>query len=898
MRTVNPFIKTVLMSTAGIASIAISGTAMAQDTASAEDAAEEEVVDDNVIIVTASKRETTLQELPVAVSVTSAETIEDAAIRDLGDLQTVVPSLRVNQLQSSANTNFIIRGFGNGANNPGIEPSVGVFIDGVYRSRSAAQIGDLPNVQRIEVLRGPQSTLFGKNASAGVISVVTQEPQFTFGGSAELSYGNYEAVVGKLSVTGPITDTVAFSLAGNLNKRDGYARDLNLGIDVNERDRYGFRGQLLFEPSNDFKVRLIADYDKIDENCCVAGNLQGGPTDPIVNALAGGQGFVPQDLFSYTARNNFPSSNDIENYGISGQIDYEFGALTLTSITALRGVRIETNQDSDFTSADLIGENRADTAIDTFTQELRIASDFDGPINFLLGGYYFTEDIDFSNQLFFGADTRAFIDAQIQGASGGALNAAILEGALGASDSFATMSLVDYTGIIGQQGRGVIESFDYANDAYSIFGQVDFEVTDRLTLTAGFNYTDDSKKVVSDVQVTDIFSTLDLNAPQYAPFRNQLLFGGALAQGVGNVLMLGRPATQQEIGMFAAENMAAFGQISAGAQAFADANDNNPAANPLAGLSAVQFLPPFVNFPNSVESGRTDDQDLSYTLRAGYELTDSLNVYATYATGFKASSFNLSRDSSFLPGDRDALASAGLLVPNRRAGTRFAEPEEAEVYEIGLKGQFDSFAFNLAAFHQSLKGFQSNVFTGTAFVLANSGKTTVQGIEADASVTPLDGLSLTAALTYLDPEYKDFTNSAVGDLTGQRPAGISEISLNLGATYKHEFSNGSELRLHADYLHESEVQIADGLPGFIDFTQADPFAPARAAALPFTREVNLINGSITFALENGLEFSVWGRNLTNDKFITTIFDTPVQTGNISGYPNQPRTYGGTVRFKF
>ncbi|MEL6874637.1 MAG: TonB-dependent receptor plug domain-containing protein, partial [Pseudomonadota bacterium] len=229
----------------------------------AQEIQDESSVDDNVIIVTASKRETTLQETPIAVSVTSAEQIEDAQVRDLLDLQTLVPSLRVNQLQSSANTNFIIRGFGNGANNAGIEPSVGVFIDGVYRSRSAAQIGDLPNLQRVEVLRGPQSTLFGKNASAGIISIVTRKPQFEFGGSAEFSYGNFNAIVAKADVTGPISDTLAFSVSGNYNTRDGYVEDLALNQDANERNRWGVRGQLLFEPSNDLSFRFIADYDKI-----------------------------------------------------------------------------------------------------------------------------------------------------------------------------------------------------------------------------------------------------------------------------------------------------------------------------------------------------------------------------------------------------------------------------------------------------------------------------------------------------------------------------------------------------------------------------------------------------------------------------------------------------------
>ena len=174
-------VRTVML--AGVAAVAIPASVSAQDTDLEEvqqqtdsdgdnipDAADAST--GNVIIVTATKREQTLQDTPVSVSVTSGETLERAEIRDLQDLQTVAPSLRVSQLQSSANTTFIIRGFGNGANNVGIEPSVGVFIDGVYRSRSASSINDLANVSRIEVLRGPQNTLFGKNASAGVISAM------------------------------------------------------------------------------------------------------------------------------------------------------------------------------------------------------------------------------------------------------------------------------------------------------------------------------------------------------------------------------------------------------------------------------------------------------------------------------------------------------------------------------------------------------------------------------------------------------------------------------------------------------------------------------------------------------------------------------------------------------
>jgi len=266
------------------------------------------------VFVTATKRQQTLQEVPVAVSVTDADTIEKAQILDIKDLQSVVPSLRITQLQSSANTNFIIRGFGNGANNAGIEPSVGVFIDGVYRSRSAASISDLPNLERVEVLRGPQSTLFGKNASAGVISVITAKPSQDFGGSAELTVGNYGQVVLKGDVTNGITDDLAFSASGSINQRDGYFEVEN-GDDSNERDRYSVRGQLLWTPTENTEFRLIADHNSLDENCCGTTNLQNGPTGAAVQAV-GGQ-LVPNDPFSYSTFLNSPSLTAVEGNGIS-----------------------------------------------------------------------------------------------------------------------------------------------------------------------------------------------------------------------------------------------------------------------------------------------------------------------------------------------------------------------------------------------------------------------------------------------------------------------------------------------------------------------------------------------------------------------------------------------------
>lgn len=884
-------LRNILLGATMLCASATPAIAFAQDAAPADDTSVANDVTDygNDIIVTASKRSQTLQDTPVAVSVTSAAQLEESQIRDLIDLQSSVPSLRVSQLQSSANTNFIIRGFGNGANNAGIEPSVGVFIDGVYRSRSAAQIGDLPNVERIEVLRGPQSTLFGKNASAGVISIVTQKPQYEFGGSAEVTYGNYDAITVKGDVTGPIGENVAFSIGGSFNRRDGYAQDLKLKTDVNDRNRWGVRGQLLFEPTEALSIRLIGDYDKIDENCCIAGNVIAGPTIAITNALAGGPSVDANNPFSYDVYNNFLSTNEIENYGGSAQIDYDLGNMALTSITAYRKVKALTNQDSDFTGADLIGENSQDLGINTFTQEVRLTSDFDGPLNFLIGGYYFNEKVDQKNDIRFGTQFRPYASALINSASGGQFNVGQLEAVMGSANG------TDYSNKFFRAGDGLDEAYKMKNEAFSIFGTIDFEVTDRLTLTLGGNYTKDRKRFSTNVISSDVFSGIDLTGTGGRALTQQFVStqvggilgvpGGMASAAQVQAFAQAQPAVFQQIATAGTQ----FGAANAGLTTQQAANDGNPltVGNPLLALRPLQFLPPFLNVPNAVERGKTNDGDFSYSVRAAYELTDTVNIYATYATGFKASSVNLSRDSRPLASDLPAIISGGLGVPNLTSGSRFADPEESTVYEFGLKGQWDVAAVNVAVFKQSIKGFQSNVFTGTGFALANAGKQSTFGIEFDGSVRPVAGLNLTLAATYLDAKYDSFVNSAFGDISGSTPAGIPELSMSIGGTYTHEFAGGTKAIAHVDYAYESPVQIVEGLGGF----------PA-SVAQNLKREVNSLNASFTIRLTNGLDVGVWGRNLTNAQYLTTIFPAVAQAGSVSGYPSQPRTYGGTVRFKF
>ena len=822
------------------------------------------------ITVTATKREQTLQDVPVAVSVVDDQVIEQAEIIDLGDLQSLVPSLSVGQLQSSANTNFRIRGFGNGANNAGIEPSVGVFIDGVYRSRSAAQIGDLPNLQRVEVLRGPQSTLFGKNASAGVISVVTQAPQFDFGGGLEFTKGNFNSLRLKGDITGPITDNLAFSLAGNINSRNGYAEDLATGSKVNERERYGVRGQLQFEPTDNLSFRLIADYDEIDEICCVAGNLINGPTGAIIQGVIGGQ-LNAEDPFSYEVFNNFDSTNEITNDGISLQGDFEMDFATLTSITAYRTSDLNTNQDSDFTSSDNLSQNSNNTEIETFTQEIRLTSNnTDGPIDWMIGGFYFDEKVDIENQILYGDDFRLYADSLVAAAGApGALSG--LEAALFGPAAVGT--------VFAQSGQGLTESFGQDNTAYSFFGSVDYHATDKLTLTVGLNYTKDEKDARGAIVSTDAFSAVD--------FVDLAIVQTLAGLGVDGT----DPAA---LGAFIAAQPATYAAIVAGA--------NDPATNTLLALQPLQFFPQFVSFPNAVENGKSDDSDVTYSIRGAYDVNDNFNVYLSYATGFKASSWNLSRDSRPFPADfipasqltaiadpslASPLRSAGLATPNLTTGTRFAEPEESKVWEIGVKAQFDRFAFNMALFDQTIEGFQSNVFTGTGFALANAGKQSAKGLEFDTNIQVTDNFDLVFAGTFIDPVYDSFVNSASGDISGQQPSGIPETSTTVAGTYNFTLKNDWDGYIRGDWQYTSDAPFFD-----------DSANEALVRSGGYTSEVNLLNGSIGLSSPDGFSLAVWGRNLTDEEFITTAFPSVGQAGSISGYPNQPRTYGVTLRKEF
>ena len=823
------------------------------------------------IIVTASKRPQTLQEIPVAVSVITADDLKQTQILSITDLQFLVPSLRVDTLQSSGNTNFRIRGFGNGANNAGIEPSVGVFIDGVYRSRTASALADLPNLERVEVLRGPQSTLFGKNASAGVISVITAKPSLVeTTGAVSLTVGEYNQTIVKADVNGPFSDSAGFSLSGYYNERDGYYDNLAVRPDnsavgpaLGELNRYGVRGQLLFAPSDSLEIRLIADYDDFDEACCGVANLQNGVTGPIIQALGGN--LVPESPFAYQGYYDFTPVNQFQTDGVSMQIDWDLNdSMTLTSITAQRSLSRFDNVDIDFTSAELLDPmtaNRTETEIDTFTQEFRLSGSTE-TMNWMVGAYFFDEEVDQTTGVLYGNAFRAYADILTIVGAGGTpgVDPSPLDG---------IEALFGHPpGTFFSSGTGLIDVSTMDDTAFSIFGQIDIDLGDRATLTLGANYTEDEKDVTFDSTGTDVYSNTDLV--------NDLTITGQTLPTVffcttftATTMLACTPA-----------NIALIESVAPGTSAAINAG----VAAAITDLQALQFLSQTVDFPNSVESGRTKDDDTTWTVRLAFELTDNVNAYVSAGTGFKATSWNLSRDSRPFPEDQAAIEAAGLTVPNLVYATRFASPEYSTVYEIGLKARWDTVALNIAIFDQDIEGFQSNTFTGTGFSLTNAGKRSAKGLEIDLRWQPTESFQASLGATFMDPLYDSFVNgegvSGVTDLSGTKPDGIHEVSILASGAYSFTMGNANGF-VRADYLYEDKVPVISNTPASIA-----------------SREVSTFNASAGLAWDNGFEAMLWGRNLNNDEYLTSAFPSVAQAGSFSGYPNQPRTYGVTVRKYF
>ena len=902
-----------------LAVAAVSAPAMAQD------AADTGVEDDsNEIVVTAQGRAQRLADVPVAISAVNAETLTNSGANDIRQLNQVAPSLLVSSTGSEANGSARIRGIGTVGDNPGLESSVPVFIDGVYRSRSGIGLNELGEIDRVEVQRGPQGTLGGRNSSAGLISIYSKKPEFNFGANGEITYGNYDFWRLAGSVTGPISDTLAARLDGVWVQRDGFYRDTTNNTDVNDRNRYFVRGQLLFEPTDALSIRLIADYTYRDEKCCAAtyvdnsvnpfiGDLN-NPSTPLAPLQPNGNNIINvlRDLgqplaafnqgygraISVSPGRSF--AGETKDYGFSGQIDYDFGGATLTSITGYRQYRSSQASDTDYGAVDILYRAPSDDAyrqFHTFTQELRLQGEaFDGTLDWLVGGFYANEKLTVRDNLRFGSQYGRFATCRI--ISGGGLAGlysptsplCVAPGVgpatiAGASGPISGADIVAaFTALDGLNDRGTTNDRYFQNGTnWALFTHNIIHITDRLDLTLGLRYTNDKKKFNATFGNDNTVCTT---------------IQGLVLDDAAN------PATT------ATARALAGALIGLGCQ-----------GNSTAELNGV-----------SIRDSRSEDE-WTGTAILSYKPIDDLLVYASFARGYKAGGFNLDRSALKSPiTPFAAVGGAQALVGNLQF-----DPELVDSYEVGAKYSTGPFSLSLSAFRSDFSNFQLNTFNGTVFLvqtingcdnlvggpgadsdLSNTTGTCAtddvtygvrtQGFELEAQLVPAPNFRMAAGLTYARTKYRD-------DLVGTKNG--TPLDPALRKLPGNNLSNAPELVATGSVTWTPELG-SSGLTGLVyidgrmtsDYNTGSDLFPQKAQdgyAL-FNARVGIRGRDEKWGIE------VWAQNLFNKQYAQVAFNSPFQAGTTSApfvdpqYPGgrqifsqflaEPRTYGVTLRGKF
>ena len=457
------------------------------------------------VIVTARRREENIQSIPAAISAVSGDHLDSAYAVNTQSLSLLVPSLYYNSA-NPRNTAYTIRGLGSNtlsisAANDGIEPGVGFYVDQVYHGRPATASFDFTDIERVEVLRGPQGTLFGKNTTAGAIHIVSRAPTFEPEANAEVSFGDFDFMQAKGAVSGPlIGEAVAGRLSAQLTRRDGLIHNVSTGQDLNALDNYAVRGQLLFVPTENLKLRLIGDVSDLDSTCCTQNFLRVGTSLRSAGrqfpALAAGLGYEPpsRDVFARLSDIDADLHVDTQDGGLSLIADWELGSRTFTSVTAWRYWDWDVANDRDYTGIPIQLVQRIPSRQDQYSQELRLASHGDGPFSYVGGLYFFRQEISGTPISVYGSQAAYWL-----------LNQANFTVPI-------PRNLLD--------GYGQSGTSDFQMNSYAAFGEVNYAFTQRLTATLGLRYTYEDKE---GTYATQVFGGLDLTglAPNVAAELNR-----------------------------------------------------------------------------------------------------------------------------------------------------------------------------------------------------------------------------------------------------------------------------------------------------------------------------------------------------------------------------------------
>ena len=478
-RPKGPLYQKLLLSAAVIGAVGCGPTYAAEASASAP-AADAAALDaeesEAAITVTARRREEDAQDVPIALSVLSADTLDKTGNFTLGQVQQLVPSLQIFSF-NPRNTNINIRGLGANValTNDGLENGVGFYLDNVYYGRPGQSQFDLVDLQQIEVLRGPQGTLFGKNTTAGAINITSREPSFTPEAQGEISLGDYGYHQLRASVSAPIiSDRVAFRLSLADTHRDGFLTNLHDGSKAQDYDNFSIRGQLLVKPTDTLSVRLIGDYAHQKQHYVLNipvtyfGTYDSGATIPnniFARTSRAGYTLLPADPFAREGDSDSHYQAFMKSYGASGQIDWDLGQVALTSITAYRWWDWDPANDGDSTSLPVTTKAQQANRQRQFSEEVRLGSTGSNVVDWTVGAYYFWQTIrGYGASAYGSAAPNWFVPTANPVVADAALN--------------------------GFETRSYSEP---RTKSYALFGQASWNISDALSLTGGLRYTHERK---------------------------------------------------------------------------------------------------------------------------------------------------------------------------------------------------------------------------------------------------------------------------------------------------------------------------------------------------------------------------------------------------------------------
>jgi len=875
------------------------------------------------IVITATRRAERLSNVPIAVSAVSQETLQNSGANDIRGLVQLTPSLLVSSTGNEANASARIRGIGTVGDNPGLESSVATFIDGVYRSRTGSGLNDIGEIDRVEVLRGPQGTLFGRNASAGLINIVTKSPEYVFGGYGEATYGNYNNVRVAGAVTGPlIRDVLAFRVDGVYNRRDGFLYDTVNRTDFNDRNRFFVRGQLLFEPSTDVQVRLIGDFTRRDEKCCGAVYVDlrektdptpGVPGDFAINpngnriqqVLASLGGQFPSAGNPYNRRIAQSSgraySNETKDYGGSMQVDWNLGGAALTSITAYREYKADGAGDFDYGNVDLTyrpNDGNAFRQFHTFTQELRLNGElFNDRLNWLIGGFYSNEDLVVRDNIKFGTQYGAFAACRLVATANplGALRNPAAPGCLGTTPqaalggATARQALGASFGALAPTILGGLDRLstlnnlgdnraDYVQDSenYAFFTHNIFKLTDTLSLTGGLRYTHEAKSFQGSFNNNNTVCPAQQAA--LSPLLGNAAVPAAAQTFIGGILTL------------------------------------TCTGNSTSALNGLNLQDKF------------DEDQLTGTGVISWKPDPKWLVYASYSRGYKAGGYNL---------DRSDLTANVFAAPTNASASRLRfDPELVNSYEAGFKFSSPDFTMNVAAFRSDFDNFQLNTFNGTNFIVQNisqcksslngadadnssvtgacTGGTKYgvrsQGVEVEAGLYPARNFSVNMGYTFSDTRFRrNLVGSESGEaldaalflLSGNQLSNAPRNTVTISSSWTPEIgSSGLSGLFYIDGRMTSDYNTGSDL--FFEKAQ-DGFFVSNA-------RIGLRGREQRWAIE------AFVLNVFNENYQQVAFNAPFQgAGSVAqtikfgttpanqiftSYVAEPRTYGLTVRTRF